>query len=91
MDRRAKTQHDEHDRLLPAVLVSNPSPERASGQLTHIEGADEVSGVVSQLLLVHLLLTQSVGGNGWEEGCGDEGQIRIEQSIHELLDEEQYE
>ena len=91
MDKRAQTQHDKYDRLLPAVLVCNPSPERASGQLTQIEGADEVSGVVSQLLLVHLVLTQLVGGNGWKEGRGDEGQIRIEQSIYELLDEEQYE
>ena len=49
-----KREHNNHERLLPTAFVGEPSPKDASGELSQVKGAEEISGVVAQLLLIHL-------------------------------------
>ena len=49
-----RTEHNNHERLLPTAFVGEPSPKDASGELSQVKGAEEISGVVAQLLLIHL-------------------------------------
>lgn len=56
----APTQDDNQERFPSSVAICNPPPEKTTRKLTQIEGAHDVSRVIPEFLLVHLLLSLSL-------------------------------